>query len=315
MHRRKIQLVAGTTYSVSLPKAWVKKNNLKKRHEIIITENNNRSLVISPYALEDKKISEISLNVDDYLENIDQIIFAIYYLGAETINLFSKKGLAKEAKAKIRKTITHMSGTEISYEDKNKITLKVLLDKSKIDINQILYRISLIVDLSISNLLEDLDIVEIRMNENEIDRLFHLMTKIVSLALIDSKVLLSSRIRNVSLIPSYFLISKKLENIGDNINHLCEYLHKCRKSISQEKLLELVKKELNRSTKHLLAASDNVFRKISNAEIAGIKKKLAEINDKAISDYLEDIIRFTVDIEEEIINISFYRKMIKDSIL
>ena len=30
MQRRKIQLIAGTTYSVSLPKDWIRKNNLKE---------------------------------------------------------------------------------------------------------------------------------------------------------------------------------------------------------------------------------------------------------------------------------------------
>ena len=34
MHRRKIQLIAGTTYSISLPKEWVKKNHLKEMHNL-----------------------------------------------------------------------------------------------------------------------------------------------------------------------------------------------------------------------------------------------------------------------------------------
>jgi len=56
MHRRKIQLIAGTTYSVSLPKEWVRKNNLKEKNEILFYEKNDRTLVISPYAIEGKKL-------------------------------------------------------------------------------------------------------------------------------------------------------------------------------------------------------------------------------------------------------------------
>src|SRR3989338_4913945 len=147
MQRRKIQLIAGTTYSVSLPKDWIKKNSLKEKNELYIHEKNDRTLVISPNLVEEKRLSDISLNVDDYILNIDQILFALYYLGIENISLFSKNGLAKDVKAKIRKTLTHMSGTEISYEDEERIVIKGLLDSSKIDITQLIYRISLIIEL------------------------------------------------------------------------------------------------------------------------------------------------------------------------
>ncbi|MBU1604737.1 MAG: AbrB/MazE/SpoVT family DNA-binding domain-containing protein, partial [Nanoarchaeota archaeon] len=248
MHKRKIQLIAGTTYTVSLPKEWVRKNNLKEKNEILLHEKNDRTLIISPHSIEGKKLNEISLNIDEYAPNIDQILFAVYYLGIENISLFSKKELTKDVKSRIRKTIRHMSGTEINYEDKQKITIKVLLDKSKVDITQVFYRISLIIESSISNILEQLDINEIRINENEIDRLYHLIAKIVSLSLIDSNILYSSKIRNVSLIPAYFLIGKKLENIGDNINHLSEYLHKSKINFENKKeILNFIKIELNKS--------------------------------------------------------------------
>jgi len=104
MHRRKIQLIAGTTYSVSLPKEWVRKNNLKEKNEILFYEKNDRTLVISPYAIEGKKLNEISLDIDKYISAIDQILFAVYYLGIENISLFSKKELTKDVKSRIRKT-------------------------------------------------------------------------------------------------------------------------------------------------------------------------------------------------------------------
>ncbi|MBU1270447.1 MAG: AbrB/MazE/SpoVT family DNA-binding domain-containing protein, partial [Nanoarchaeota archaeon] len=113
MHKRKIQLIAGTTYTVSLPKEWVRKNNLKEKNEILLHEKNDRTLIISPHSIEGKKLNEISLNIDEYAPNIDQILFAVYYLGIENITLFSKKEITKDVKVKIRKTITHMSGTEI----------------------------------------------------------------------------------------------------------------------------------------------------------------------------------------------------------
>ena len=316
MHRRKIQLIAGTTYSVSLPKEWVRKNNLKEKNEILFYEKNDRTLVISPYAIEGKKLNEISLDIDKYISAIDQILFAVYYLGIENISLFSKKELTKDVKSRIRKTITHMSGTEITYEDKQKITMKVLLDKSKVEIFQVLYRINLIIESSILNILEQLNINEIRINENEIDRLYHLITKIISLSIIDSNILNSSKIKNVSLIPAYFLISKRLENIGDNINHLSEYLHKTKvKFENKNEILNFAKTELNRSISYFMSKSTNIFQKINVDNLRIINDYILKSKDKTIQNYLEDIIRYVVDIEEEIVNISFYNQLILEGVL
>jgi phosphate uptake regulator len=316
MYRRKIQLIAGTTYSISLPKEWVKNNNLKEKQEVNISEKNDRTLVISPSTIKQKNLKDITLDVDNYISNIGQIVFALYYLGIENINLFSKKGLSKDIKSRIRKTLTHMSGTEISYEDSRKISIKVLLDKSKIDIHQVLYRISLILEMSISNILENNDIDEIRINENEIDRLYHLIAKIVSLSLVDSNILNTSKIKNISLVPSYFLISKRLENLGDDINHLAIYLEHNRGDFRYKKaILEFIRQELKKAIKHILSDSNIVFGKIDSNEIKKIKDKMKLIDDKAIFDFLDDSLRKVIDINEEIVNISFYQNLINDGLL
>jgi len=312
MHRRKIQLVAGTTYSVSLPKEWVKKNNLREKNEIILHEKNDRTLVISPHIIKENKLEEISLNVDDYPNNIDQMMFVVYYLGIENINLFSKKNFTKDMKSRIRKTLNNMSGTEITFEDPQRIKIKVLLDKSKINIIQVLYRLSLIIDSSITNILENLDLKEIQINEDEIDRLFHLVSKIVSLSLIDSNVLQSSRINNISLVPSYFLISKKLENIGDDVKRIARYMHtqKCR----YDEILKFIKKEFNKAMTNILS-HEKTFEKISPDDITKMKDTISKVKDQPVQKYLRDLFRHVIDIQEEIVNISFYNKLIKQNVL
>ena len=314
MERRKIQLIAGTTYSVSLPKKWIKKNKLKEQDELIISEKNDKTLSILSASEEIGEISEITLNIDDYMENIDQILFAVYYLGIETINIVSKNALKKEDKKKIRKTLTHMSGTEISYEDKQKMTIKVLLDISKTDIKQILYRLYLIIESSIMSMIEKIDIKEIKMNENEIDRLYHLLTKIISVSLINSDILHSSKIKNVSLIPSYFLIAKRLENIGDDINHLSDYIYGKKRSLANnKKILNFIKNEINKAIDCLLMERPKKFIKASEEKILEAKKIITEMENKIISKYFEDMIRYVTDIQEEVVNISFYKKLISEN--
>ena len=313
MHRRKIQLIAGTTYSLSLPKEWVKKNNLKEKDEILIYEKDNETLTLSPHPVENRKLNEISLDVDEYIHNIDQVLFAVYYTGVENICLYSKKELTKDLKAIIRKTLTHMSGTEIVYEDKKKITIKILLDKSKININLVLYRINSLIDSSISNLLGPLNLNEIRLNENEIDRLYHLIAKMVLLSSIDSDALQTSNIKNKLLIPSYFLMGKKLENIGDNINHLSQYLFKSKPKYKNNKdIFNFIRIELGRCISHVTHDSSKIFKKMDKEKLNTMDNRISELEDKIVQKYLEGTLRCLADIEDEIVNISFYNNLIRN---
>jgi phosphate uptake regulator len=316
VERRKIQLVAGTTYSVSLPKEWVRKNNLGAKDEIIFSEKSDRSLVIFPRGKSDKILNEITLNVDEYQDTIDQILFAIYYLGVESIKLFSKEELSKEVRSKIRKTLPYMSGTEITYEDQNKITIKVLLDKSRVNINQVIYRISLIIDSSLSSMLEtDFDIGEVKVNEAEIDRLYHLVSKIVSLSLVDSNVLQSSKITNVSYVPFYFLVAKRLENLGDEVIYLAKQMNEGKSVINdKERIFSLIRTELSRAMSHWLKPS-KLFKKMESEQIDEMKELIRKNDDISVQKHLEGTLRYLVDIQESLVNLSFYKKLVAEELL
>ena len=168
----------------------------------------------------------------------------------------------------------------------------------------------------IENMMGDLDIAGIMLNENEIDRLYHLITKIVSLSLVDSSILQSSGIGNISLAPSYSRISKRLENIGDNINHISGYMHKNRITFENSKeILNFIRAELNRSINMLIGKQNKVFEKKTAEELKEINGLVSRIKDKVILNYLEDIIRYVIDTEEEIVNITFYSSLMRSNII
>jgi phosphate uptake regulator len=259
--------------------------------------------------------NEITLNYEDYGERIEQILFTVYYIGVENITVLSKRELTKDAKSRIRRAIDHMSGTEISYEDTRKITIRVLLDISRVDIIQVLYRIGLLIETSMTSLESDLVMREIRMQEIEIDRLYHLVAKIVTLALIDANVLHSSKIRNVSLIPSYFLISKKLENIADGIYYTAKYVKDKRVSINWKITpLGFLRKELIRCREHLLRKPKTLFVNLHKEELRRLQKGV-KLKDARVNRFFEDTIRLLGDIEEETVNLSFYHQLIEKKVL
>jgi phosphate uptake regulator len=313
MERRKIQLIAGSTYTISLPKQWVEKNGLKPKSELLVHENGDQTLLLSPRLFLENRLSEISLNVEVYGPNIDQIIFAVYYMGAESISVFSKTELQKPIKSRVRKAVDHMSGAEISYEDKQKITIQVFLDKNKVNLIQIFYRIFLLLELSARSILESIDINEIMLNEAEIDRLYHLSAKTITIAMIDCNVLKSSKILNVTLVPSYFLIAKKLENMGDDIKHLCEYLDSNEVEFPDKKrIIEFIFNNLSRIVKHLMKEKKPILEKLDPGKKSAILELIEKNNDPLVSNYLARMMRALNDIQDETVTISFYNKLIEE---
>lgn len=315
MERRKIQLIAGTSYSVTLPKDWIKRNNLRKKNEVLIYEKNDGSLTISPTLVEGRTLTDFSLNVDDIRTGMDQLLFITYYLGFENITLYSKKGLTKDIRAIIRNATTYMVGTEITYEDENKIIIKVLLDKSKINIVQVLYRISLIIDASIVGILEGINTKEMELNETEVDRLYHLTAKIIKSSLNDLNILNSSGIKNISFVPSYLRISKRLENIQDRLYQLSNYRWSKKNVLKNNiNVFQFIRKELSRSMHYLLKPT-GIFVKVANEDVNAVKKATQKIKDITVENYLRDIIIYMGNIHEETVNISYYQKLIDDGVI
>ena len=315
MKHRKIQLIAGTTYSISLPKEWIKKNNLKEKQELAIYEKGDKTLILSPSEIKEEKRDKISMNVKEFENNLDRVLLELYYLGFENIELYSKTKLTKEEKVIIRKTINCMSGTVIQHEDHSKIIIKILLDKSKVDIIQTIYRMSLIVEQTLINISEGIDMEEITLNENEIDQLYHLVTKIISLAINDSVLLKSSKIQYAQLIPSYLLIGKKLENLADVLYYSANRLKLLNKDLTRKEILLNIKEELNRTFRHVLADYPSMFIRVSDFQIKKIKEYVLSIKDQTLIDYFNSAIKFLIDIQEEVIDISFYKIMEKKKVI
>lgn len=320
MHLRKLQLIAGSTYTVSLPKDWVERNQLKAKSDIALEEMGDNSLRIIPSTNISVKGSSdiISLDVESYGDKINQVLFATYYLGAERIRVYSEKGIDIHTRNNIKNIVNYLSGTEIMYEDMNTIKIKILLDKSKLDIAQILFRVGLIIGISINSIIEEEEInfFEIQRNEDEIDRLYHLLAKMVYLPLVDSSALDSSGLSNNVYVLPYFLVCKRLENIADSIYEVALYL---RDNSNKRDLVKSCLAEVGAKTSNYLSLltskKEIVFGSISMSDLNDLAENIKHIKDNNLKLYLTSIIRYIVDIQEELIHMAFYRRLIKENIL
>ena len=310
-HKRKIQLIAGSTFSISLPKGWVKDMNLRPQQEIIVSEQADKSLIIFPSDPKDVNESSIEINIEDYGEKLPQILFSLYYYGFEEIILKSSKGISSQIKKSIREVVYDLTGTEIIYEDKNKVTIKIMIKDLNLDIFHVFYRINLLIEASVESILSDLDWKEIKFNEDEVDRLYNLSTKIITSAITNRNILLSSRINNLKTIPSLFLMAKRLENIADSVKNLGDILRKEKLKIKDVRNVFLeISKHLNYSILYLMNNKKEKYKLFQKER--EFKNRIRNIKDVLVSNILEEIFRYLINIQEEIIMVDFYRKLSKN---
>ena len=311
MHTRRIQPIAGTTYSVSLPKAWVKENGLSQKSEVQMTKTADSNLLISAKSTQKSDPKSIELSIEEYGDEIESVIMACYYKGYESIRIISNRiGTLGAQAGKIRRMINYMSGTEISHERKDLIEIRNLLDKTKVNVRQSLYRMAFIIRSSFGMLHEKEQADRLEDNEIEIDRLNHLITKICSISMYDMKVLATSRINSIDSIPSFLIVAKKLEKIGDSIMNMVDEMGVSKSAFIEPDVLDGISSEIDRCLRYVTSKSKQIFSKIPENTKEKLFSKIAGITNEVIKINLHEILDYLVDIQEEILTISFQERIL-----
>ena len=79
-------------------------------------------------------------------------------------------------------------------------------------------------------------------------------------------------------------------------------------SDDEKKVIEFLRTELHRSIRHIQRNSCENFKKTDAELLETIKNCNKKIEDKIIRNYLQEMFRHVVDIEDETVNISFYNQ-------
>ncbi len=310
MHPRKLQMIGGKTYAVTLPKEWAKNAGIAPKDVMFIEEKDSETLILKTSQSTDTcNIDRIFLNTDDYKENLAQVFFASYYLGIETIVIHCPKGFNTKTKNTLKKALSQMSGTEITYEDKNKIKIKTLLDHTRLTLNQIFIRIRYIISELIDNLINS-DYEAMEDNENEIDRLYNLANKKILHSGKNCGTITKESIKTPAQSLAYFLIAKKLENIGDDLYSIGNVIKSDKSLITEiKKPVIMIREELKTKIKYLTGNKKAAMLKSAVLRSNILKDDVGRIKNIELRIHIDRILRAINDIEMEIINICFYEEL------
>ena len=158
MHIRRLVKAGPASHTVSLPKKWIEKNNLKKGHNVYLIEKSDRELVITPEQGQEQEAEpkEITINIDKKeLDTIQREITSAYVNNYNTITIFGES-LAEKVK-QIRKMLHDFVALEISEQTAKSIIAKDLLNLKEISVEKTVKRMDMIVRTMLKDIAEGVE--------------------------------------------------------------------------------------------------------------------------------------------------------------
>ncbi|ADB58282.1 phosphate signaling complex PhoU family protein [Archaeoglobus profundus] len=208
MEKRKLQVVGGSSYMISLPKSWVKRNNLKRGDEVILIEFNQSLKIVPPYSRENKITVRLPKMDEGYIKHF---FYSLYIQGVDEIVVENVDG---ESIKKIRECIKNLVGMEVIDANSNRVVLKCLT--TSFNVKEAIRRLCQIVfDMfeNIEQILNDKTTSEtVKKLEEDADRFY-----ILALRMIYKNVFESSSIDELVVNIESRAIAKLLEEIADSL--------------------------------------------------------------------------------------------------
>ncbi len=176
MEIRKLQLIGGSSYMVSLPKSWIDLNSLKKGDELILNVDSNH-IFIRP-----KKCSSI---LKGYIRIgscdsgfLKHLMHSLYIQGFDEVTVEGK--ITPELTTKISDVARGLIGMEIIDAKSDRVTLKFIVDAELVEVlNRMSQIVSTMLQLLESGIKErkTKDLLDVAKLERDADRLYMLAVR------------------------------------------------------------------------------------------------------------------------------------------
>ncbi|MCL4345154.1 MAG: AbrB/MazE/SpoVT family DNA-binding domain-containing protein [Candidatus Thermoplasmatota archaeon] len=311
---RRVQLTGGSTFIVSLPQEWIRKNGMGKG-SLVTMDINGDNLTIYPGEEKKKEVvrtMEISSSVtDDFLQ---RSMISIYISGFDTLIIKSSTYLSQGARDVVKKFTRLVMGVEIFEESARSIVLQNVLDSSSFPLSNALKRMIMNVQNMFQDTIKAVESNEIELIENiisrddEVDRYHFYIMKEIGTQHVEGGEL-----------TFYLIFSRILERIADHSVNICISLKNGELNSSEKKkiltdFMRFTNELLQKSTTAFMGADLQTLNEIVNSKdgIKEIKSKINQrkFNDVTVSSITEEITRiglYLTDIAEITMDRYIYR--------
>jgi len=277
--------MGGGTLLVSLPKEWARKNGVHKGSTLAVDELSGRKLIVRPIEDTGEKPKEVTIDYPkDDLTHVLNDVTGAYLLGYDVIHIRGERVVPREDREKLKATMSRLIGLEIMYENSKTITMQFLLEPTGINPEKIARRMSSIIEGMLKDTAEavthgnDRLLSLVAERDDEVDRLYFLLVRIVRTATIRLEVAESYGLAPVDVLD-YRVLASFLESIGDAIAELSARLLKQRTAASVAKEYSACIEKLSRledlAMRSFLTRKNERQRKLY-AEVGALSEEISE---------------------------------------
>ncbi|KAA8922315.1 phosphate uptake regulator PhoU [Thermoplasma sp.] len=290
---RKVQVTGGSTYIISLPPEWVKRNNIGKGSEVYVMDQGGDLIVAPPDSTEPEITKKITLPGSYTGKPLQRLLTSTYISGFDTLVVVSKDKMTMEMRDDIKRFAKVVMGIEVIEETSKSIVLQNVLNASTFPLQKAIRRMSLNVSTMIEDTIkaiqdEDDDLIEnIILRDDEVDRYQWYIYREVKIRCRDDR-------SNVYIL----VLSRILERIADHAVNICQVIRNRKDIKGKDKMVENLiysKDVYNRAMEAFYAKKFEEIDGIINrkGEIISRKYELLSIlnYDTVISSIAEEISR------------------------
>lgn len=230
MESRKVQRVGYSTFSVSLPKDWVRESGLKQGDLVMLHQEKDGSLKLVPSSMVERKsqTEECIINSDLCTDPgmLERIIVGNYTLGLDSFSVMSSSRISRTHVDEVRGISHRLMGLGIVQETPERIDLQCSVDPTKFKLDMLMRRLVVIASTIYTEAMQalavsDRDLAQDAIRrEDEADMMYWLAIRLLLSAQRDRMVADKIGLEESSHILYFALISRYLEVIADHSENI-----------------------------------------------------------------------------------------------
>jgi phosphate transport system protein len=219
---RKLIKFGESSYVISLPIDWVKKNDLEKGSTIFVNESSSSELILSLDNSTKRKDYEIVIDLKNKDKHqVHREVTSAYVKGATTIII---KGSKLKSNFSVVKSLLHnLMGLEIMEQTSTKIVAKDILSVDTLSIDHLIRRITIITE----SMLEDSKKIttnfsnyrNLKSRDTEVNRLVFLVLRIIKMGFNSPALAKQIKMTNEDLFKNWNVVDF-LEEIADEAKRI-----------------------------------------------------------------------------------------------
>ncbi|WP_440765521.1 PhoU domain-containing protein [Natronorubrum sp. DTA7] len=231
METRKVQLTGGTTFTVSLPKAWATEQGIDPGSILYLYPHDDGSLLLESEAetTTGDRTTTIDLrSVDE--TSVRQTIHALYVSGFDSITFVDTTGAASDYQSTVSDAVSSLIGFEIMEATSDRIQVDNLTDADSVSIRKSTLRLRLIAfsmhrDAITAVVDGDRDLAtQIVDRDNEVDKLLALVSRYFQRTLTNLQEIEQLGTTRTQLFD-YYYVARQLERVADHAEKIAARVH------------------------------------------------------------------------------------------